>query len=158
MIQRIQSVYLLIAAIACIFLLFIPIGTFDTEQGRFVFKAFFIKDITAESGIVMTTFYIGILLAINAIFSIIAIFYYKNRAKQVRFAYINMFIFLITIALMLFVYPDYLIPNKFGIAKGAIDYNYWILLFMILTAGGLFFANKAIKKDEKMIKAADRLR
>ncbi len=159
MIQRIQTIYLAIAAVATIILLFIPIGYFATADYGFEYNAFVVKDRTPDGGIYMSTLYLGLTLIISAIFSIVAIFLYKNRSRQIKVVYANMFIFLFAILLMLYIYPS-LVFVKQGLLgpDDPIQYNYWILACLIPAAAGLFLANNAIKKDEKLIRSADRLR
>ena len=61
MIQRIQSIYLLIAAIATIILIFIPIGYITTDEYQYVFNAFVVKLNIPETSIYMSTIYIALL-------------------------------------------------------------------------------------------------
>lgn len=159
MIQRIQSLYLLIAAAATIVLMFIPIGNIYTDNFVYVFNAFVVKDITPDPTTVYSNLYLGILMGICAIFSIVAIFLYKKRNVQIRIIYMNMFIFLAIILLMLYVYPDVIFIKNGLIQEGNIfEYNYWILACLIPTAVCFYLANKAVKKDEELVRSADRLR
>lgn len=159
MIQRIQSIYLLIAAIATIILIFIPIGYITTDEYQYVFNAFVVKLNIPETSIYMSTIYIALLLGVSAILSIVAIFMYKNRKNQTTIVYANMLIFLIAVLVMIYVYPDIIFVRK-GLMNpdDLFNFNYWILACMIPAALGLYLANRAIKKDEEKVKAADRLR
>ncbi|MDR1758559.1 MAG: DUF4293 domain-containing protein [Bacteroidales bacterium] len=164
MIQRIQSVYLLAAFICTVFLLFMPIGTVDTtpyisspDFQRLEYNPFVLKDITLNST-PLSTLYIAITLIICSIFSLVAIFMYGNRKRQLNIVYANMLFFLLAILLMLFVYPNYIIPARLGIPKDSVDYNYWILACLVPAAVALMLASRAIKKDEQLVRAADRLR
>lgn len=159
MIQRIQTVYLFIAALATLSLLLMPFGKVYTDLFGFTFDAFAVKDISATPTVAMSTFYIAILVIISAVMSIAAIFMYKNRPRQISMIYVNILVFLFCIALMLFIYPDIVFINKGLMAKEDIfEYNPWILIPLCITALSLYLANRAIKKDEKLVKAADRLR
>jgi cytochrome bd-type quinol oxidase subunit 2 len=159
MIQRIQSIYLLIAAIATIILIFIPIGYITTDEYQYVFNSFVVKLNIPETSVYMSTVYIALLLGISAILSIVAIFMYKNRKNQTTIVYANMLIFLITVLVMTYLYPDVIFVRK-GLMNpnDLFNFNYWILACMIPAALGLYLANRAIKKDEEKVKAADRLR
>lgn len=159
MIQRIQSIYLLIAAIATIILIFIPIGYITTDEFYYVFNAFVVKLNIAEKSVYMSTVYIALLLGISSILSIAAIFMYKDRKNQTKVVYANMLIFLIAVLVMIYVYPDIIFVRK-GLMNpdDYFNFNYWILACMIPGALGLYLANRAIKKDEEKVKAADRLR
>lgn len=159
MIQRIQSIYLLIAAIATIILIFIPIGYITTDEYQYVFNTFVVKLNIPETSIYMSTIYIALLLGVSAILSIVAIFMYKNRKNQTTLVYANMLIFLITVLVMTYLYPDVIFVRE-GLMNpnDLFNFNYWILACMIPAALGLYLANRAIKKDEEKVKAADRLR
>ncbi|MDR2980429.1 MAG: DUF4293 domain-containing protein [Bacteroidales bacterium] len=159
MIQRIQTVYLFIAAIAMLVLLFMPFGNVYTEKFGLTFDAFALRDISPDPQTAISTIYIAILLIVSAALSIIAIFMYKNRLRQINMVSVNMLLFLFTIALILFIYPDVVFVRSGLMSKADIyEYNLWILLPLCITALCLFLANKAIKKDEKLVRAADRLR
>ncbi|MEG1556664.1 MAG: DUF4293 family protein, partial [Bacteroidales bacterium] len=69
-----------------------------------------------------------------------------------------MIIFLIAIMLMIYIFPDVIFVRK-GLMRpdDFFNFNYWIMVF-IIPAVCLFLANRATKKDEKKVKAADRLR
>ena len=160
MIQRVQSIFLLVAAVSAIVLMCIPIGQFTTTEFGYEYTAFVVRDVTPDAGVRMSTAYIGVALAISALFSLIAIFLYKNRNSQIKMIYANMVIFLLSIVLMLFVYPDYFFV-KLGLIESSKDITYnqfWILPLMIIAAGMLYLANRFIKNDEKKVKATDRLR
>lgn len=159
MIQRVQSIFLLVAAVSAIVLMCIPVGWFATAEYGYEYTAFVVRDRTPDAGILMTTSYIGIALAISVLFSLISIFLYKNRNRQIKMIYANMVIFLLSIVLMLFVYPDYVfVKSRLIESSKEIDYNFWIILFMVITAGMFYLANRYIKNDEKKVRAADRLR
>ena len=159
MIQRIQSIYLLIAAIATIVLIFLPIGYITTDEFYYVFNAVVVKLNIPENSVYMSTIYIALLLGISAIISIYAIFMYKDRKRQMKIVYINMVVFLVAILVMIYVYPDIIFVKK-GLMNPTdyFNFNYWILACMIPTALCLYLANRAIRKDEEKVKAADRLR
>lgn len=154
MLQRIQSLYLLLSVILTIVLLFIPIGYIGST---FEYNAFVLKEIETGS-IGMLTFYIAAMLIISAIISIVVIFLYKNRKRQMNLISLNMMLFLITYVLMLWVYPDFIFTRK-GFITNATDFvfNHWIMLG-IVPAFLMILANRAIRKDEELVRSADRLR
>lgn len=156
MIQRIQSIYLLVAAIVTIVLLFIPIGTIYTADAQYSFTCFNVQ--LPNGTAVLSTLYIGLILIISAVISIYAIFKYKDRMKQSRIVSLNMLIFLIGIMMMIWLFPDYIFQRK-GLMKedDYFQFNYWIMIF-VLPPVAMFLANRAIRNDEKKVRAADRLR
>lgn len=156
MIQRIQSVYLLIATIVTIVLLFIPIGTIYTAEAQYTFTCFNVH--LPDGSVVMSTLYIALVLILSAGITVYSIFKFKDRMKQSRLVSLNMLVFLIGIMMMIWLFPDYLFEKK-GIMKedDIFQFNYWIMIF-VLPPVGMFLANRAIRNDEKKVRAADRLR
>ena len=156
MIQRIQSVFLLVAAIVTIILLFIPIGDIYTAEAQYTFTCFNVH--LPNGQVVMSTIYIALILILSACISIYAIFKYKDRMKQTRVVSINMLVFLIAIMLMIWVFPDFLFQRKGLMQEGDIfRFNYWIMIFVIPPVC-MFLANRFIRKDEQLVRSADRLR
>ena len=156
MIQRIQSVFLFVAAIVTIILLFISIGDIYTAEAQYTFTCFNVH--LPNGQVVMSTIYIALILILSACISIYAIFKYKDRMKQTRIVSINMLIFLIAIMLMIWVFPDFLFQRKGLMQEGDIfRFNYWIMIFVIPPVC-MFLANRFIRKDERLVRSADRLR
>ena len=163
MIQRIQSVFLLVAAIVTIILLFIPIGDIYTNADggyQYTFTCFNVH-LTLPDGngkIVMSTLYIGLTLIVSACISLFAIFHFKDRLKQTRIVSLNMLVFLIAIMMMIWLYPDFLFERKGLMKEGDLfKFNYWIMIFVIPPVC-MFLANIFIRKDERLVRSADRLR
>ena len=130
MIQRIQSVFLLVAAIVTIILLFIPIGDIYTAEAQYTFTCFNVH--LPNGQVVMSTIYIALILILSACISIYAIFKYKDRMKQTRIVSINMLVFLIAIMLMIWEFPDFLFQRKGLMQEGDIfRFNYWIMIFVL---------------------------
>lgn len=156
MIQRIQSVFLLVAAIVTIILLFIPIGDIYTAEAQYTFTCFNVH--LPNGQVVMSTIYIALILILSACISIYAIFKYKDRMKQTRIVSINMLVFLVAIMLMIWVYPDFLFQRKGLMHEGDLfRFNYWIMIF-VLPPVCMFLANRFIRKDEQLVRSAERLR
>jgi hypothetical protein len=159
MIQRIQSLYLLLALAATCFLISMPIATIYGEDLAFTMNAFVIKDITSSATNLASTLYIALSLIISAILSLATIFLYKKRNNQLKVISANIFMLMFALAMMYYIYPDLIIPKIERLAAGfTIDYNLWTFACIVPAFVFLFLANKAIKKDEKLVRAADRLR
>ena len=162
MIQRIQSLFLLVAAIIPIVLLFIPIGFVNTDEAQYLFNSIVLKFNTPGGTAVLRLYYVAFCLVLCSALSIIALLGYKNRVRQVQTVSITMIVFLVTLLLMLWICPDIIFKKFF--ASRQLDYEFvfvhkviLIILFAI-EAACLYFANKFIKKDEALVRAADRLR
>ena len=136
MLQRIQTIYLLIAAIVSAGLIFVfDLWTTKPEV------SFFAKD---------DMLYLSMFLG-SAVLSIASIFMYKNRQNQFVLGRLN--IILNFILLGLFVYRSLKVSGETDVSEKGIG-----MLLPIFSIVFLVLANKAIKKDEELVKSVDRLR
>ena len=137
MIQRIQTIYLLIAFTIMGVLPFIfPLET-DTSGSKPVFFTDQMVDLVLFLG--------------SALLSIITIFLFKNRQLQFVLGRLNIILNLILLGL--FVYHALSISGEGAPSEKGI--GMFLPIFSIVF---LVLANKAIKKDEDLVKSVDRLR
>ncbi len=136
MIQRIQTIYLLIAFIIMGILPYVfPLET--TSTGQKIFTADHMTDM--------------LLFSMSAILSLIAIFLFKNRKLQFVLGRLNIILNLILLGL--FVYHSLSLSGEVATSEKGI--GMFLPIFSIVF---LVLANKAIKKDEDLVKSVDRLR
>lgn len=136
MIQRIQSVYLLIVVLlGAVLPFFLPV--WSTEEGTSVFAT--------DQFMIMTVF------GASAVLALVTIFIYKKRKLQISLGRLN--IILNFILLGFFVYWSLTLPGEMQISQKGIG-----MFLPILSIVFLAMANKAIKKDEALVKSADRIR
>ncbi len=158
MLQRIQTVYLAVAAIACIVLYFFPIANFYNEvQGNYKFFICHIQSMDPEPKLRFSALFSlpAIILSLASVgFSIGTIFLFKKRWLQIRLIAFNA-ITLIVLILVLFFFYTAQLKTMTGADP---DYTYPGMLLPILALVMLILANRAIKKDEHKVKSADRLR
>jgi hypothetical protein len=136
MLQRIQTVYLLIAAIVSGGLIFV-LHLWVTNEGVIIYA----KD---------SLLHLGLFLG-SALLSLITIFKYKNRKSQFMLGRLN--IILNFILLGFFVYQSLNVSGETAVSEKGIG-----MLLPIVSIVFLALANKAIKKDEDLVKSVDRLR
>ena len=136
MLQRIQTIYLLIAAGISAGLIFV-FDLWITNEG----VSFFAKD---------DLLYLGLFCG-STVLSLIAIFMFKNRKSQFVMGRLN--IILNFILLGLFVYRSLNLSGETTVSEKGIG-----ILLPIFSIVFLVLANKAIKKDEELVKSVDRLR
>lgn len=138
MIQRIQSIYLLLAVIAS--------GVLP----------FFLPLFTLKNGDVVTIYsnlaYI-FLFVFSAALSILGIFSFKNRKKQFVFGRLNIILNFILLGLFI-----YLSLNLSGEADTEVSEKGIGMVLPLVSIVLISLANRAIKKDEDLVKSADRLR
>lgn len=82
MIQRIQTLYLLVVAALLAVTIFTPMAYFSIGGEEYTLTAFAVRN--AEGVAVQPTLYMGILLAMAGILPLIVIFLYKHRMLQLR--------------------------------------------------------------------------
>ena len=146
MIQRIQTIYLLIAAILMAVTAFSPLFVVGPQ----VVNAMAI----VEAGeVIKPTWGIVSVSVLTSIISLLAIFMFKNRKLQVKFANITIvlgFFFYVTTLVYMLSYYD----NFFGILS-SISYGIILPLCAIIF---MFLAKGRIGKDEKLVRSLDRIR
>ncbi|MDR2407360.1 MAG: DUF4293 domain-containing protein [Bacteroidales bacterium] len=157
MIQRIQTLLLLVAAICFATACFMPVGHITSHDTYYIITSWTLKENIPDGEIIKPTYFIGMLQVMLAIISFIAIFLYKKRAVQSKFCIAAIIINLILIIIMLWGYPDYVFPKIASISGAETKYSLWTLLSIVPWIC-LYFSNRFIIKDEKMVRAADRLR
>jgi len=136
MIQRIQSIYLLIAVIVSgILPIFLPLYTLSNGT-----EVSFMDNIAFV-----------VLFVFSATLSIVTIFSYKRRQNQFVLNRLNIILNLILLGL--FVYQSLNVSGENEISEKGIG-----MILPIISIVFLSLANRAVKKDEDLVKSADRLR
>ena len=131
MIQRIQSIYLLVAAIAMTLISFkVPVYTLNETL-------FMAQDDTK----------MFILTIVGAIFSLLGLFMFKNRKFQMKLIRLTVLIQMI-IGVRLF-----MLFNKFEVVL-----NNTLLFLMAFSLIALIMAYRGVKKDDDLVRSVDRIR
>lgn len=144
MIQRVQTIYLLLSGFlsgGAIFFL----NLWKNEEGI----PFYIVTAFSQSNLWLKTALV--LFVISTLLAFIAIFKFKSRKTQ--FVLGRLIILINFILLGFFVYFSQNLSGEIKISEKGIGLLIPILV-IVLTA----LANRAIKKDEALVKSADRLR
>ncbi|MCX6281706.1 MAG: DUF4293 domain-containing protein [Bacteroidetes bacterium] len=157
MIQRIQSLFLAIAAAAAVLMFFFPVADFYSETlGNYKLLATGLKCMDPDPKIHTSFWFSAPMLVFilgSAALSLLTIFRYKNRPLQIKLLAFNILITIVLVITILLFYmnsvekltgikPEY----QFGAFCPLIN-----LIFLIL-------ANRFIRKDESLVRSADRLR
>ncbi|WP_298368164.1 DUF4293 domain-containing protein [uncultured Lutibacter sp.] len=144
MIQRIQTIYLLLATLFSGGLIFF-LNLWVTEEGN---KYFATDSFNTDS---MLLKLITLLFLVSSLITLIAVFQYKKR--QLQFVLGRLSILINFILLGVLVYFAQNLSGEMEVSEKGIG-----LLIPILTILLVVMANKAIKKDEELVKSVDRLR
>ncbi|TVR82628.1 MAG: DUF4293 family protein [Chitinophagaceae bacterium] len=142
MIQRIQTVYFLIIIFLAAVLFFTPI--YEIKLIGESVRAFYITD---HISLLLSNIFIIGLSAIN-------IFLFKNRPLQIK---IGWFIFLLILVLSILIRLTFHTEQQNLVSDAVFIFSYFTFLpFLKLIF--IFLAIKSIKKDEDLVKSADRFR
>lgn len=152
MIQRIQSVYLLVATILMGSVFAYPVAELlGADQLVYIFR-FNGVSIEGEGDIVVKTVPIIILLTLITLISFVSIFMYKKRIVQMRLNSLNIFLMLGFLGL------NYYYLNNFEKQlEGVISYQI-TAIFPFVAAVLTYLAIRAIAKDEALVRSMDRIR
>ncbi len=146
MIQRVQSIYLFLAALALASLFVLPLATSDTVQAGFL---------TDRSYTIQDHMALLILTVAGILFSVAAIFLFNNRKNQKRIVSGVMLISLLLLAGFYFLYQgDTSLLTAFS-SQAHLQAGLFVPVTSLVFG---FLANRAIRKDEQLVKSMDRLR
>ena len=143
MIQRVQTVYLLITAIISGVLIFV------FNLWKSIEKSIFALDLLKSESNVLKL--IPVLFLVSAMLAFVAIFIFKNRKLQFVIGRLTILINLILLGLL--IYVSLTLPGEASVSEKGIGMFIPILAILLLV-----LVNKAIKKDEDLVKSVDRLR
>lgn len=158
MIQRIQTVYLSLAFIAIALLFAFPLAQFFSETGTYVFSITGLKNMVPgepdafKPMVFLPLIIVSVLIALLALFTI---FQYKKRSLQIKLTSFGVFASIALIMGIFFLYIP-LIEKKINIIPNYLD-SIGIYLPLIALVF-IVLANRAIKRDDKLVRSADRLR
>jgi hypothetical protein len=154
MIQRIQTVYLLIAEILTGILFFVPFGEIAVKAGsiyRCDIKGVYLEGIPKPE-VIFSILPVDILWATSLILILVTIFLFKNRVLQMTLAKINIFL-MFGLGGGIFYYVCSIAKQLSG------TYSFTVyLVFPIISAILIYLAFRAIDKDEKLVRSIDRIR
>lgn len=155
MIQRIQSLFLFLAAISAAIMFVFPLANFYGDS-NFTFYVYKLAFHDPEPSLQLSPYFLlplmGVIILI-ILLTTLAIFSFKNRKRQMTLTKISM-------ALTLILLAGYFL-GYVGVLEKAVANapEYDFASFMpVLVFVFLFLANRGIQKDEKLIRSMDRLR
>lgn len=144
MIQRIQTVYLLLVFVITVVLTnFISFFVLN-DGGELV-----LSTIISNNSVLLKS--VGIFNIISAVLALVAIFSFKKRQNQFVMNRLNILINFYLLGVLLYV--SIKLPGEMEISEKGIGIYFPLVVIVLLV-----MANKAIKKDEDLVKSVDRLR
>lgn len=183
MIQRIQSFYLLLAVCAMVLCFMFPVATFSVEDMSAQMtllpsqteydNASVGEDGVANGDIIMPTVlgsdyfkgtpvWIAMVVALFvALLSLVSIFMFKNRMNQVKVVAVAFLLNVVYVFLVFVWLVDAAAENQniVSVMGGVPALKYGVGTWAaVVSAVFLFLSQRAIKRDEAKVRAADRLR
>lgn len=154
MIQRIQTLYLLLTAALVACAAFLPLATFAGGGDEFRLYAFGLR--AADGTTVQPTLYLGILLALALALPLVTIFLFKRRMLQLRLGVVEMILLLgAQIMAGIYYFLSYRVFSAFEFHVQSVRIPIILpLVAMIFT----YLAVRAVFRDELTVRSMDRIR
>ena len=155
MLQRIQSIYLLFASLLLFALFVFPLAHNIFVDGKLVNVSVtgVYEIVNGQDKQIQPFLPLTIVTVLAALIPLVVIFLYKNRKQQITIGYVAI--------LVLIGYSFWMAQTVKGVVGPiTLEYrNMGIGLFLTsLSIILIIFAVKAVQRDEKLVKSADRLR
>jgi uncharacterized membrane-anchored protein len=159
MIQRIQTVFLFLVAVAMVLEVSFPIWEqFNADQTQMmVLSAWSLNTIDIQTNAILTSenkIFIALLAIVSAGLAIFSIFQYKNRTKQMFVNMINSLVLVVNLALIIWI--SHSANQVFNPTEdGTFVFGFYAIF------GGMIMnllANRFIRKDELLVRSVDRIR
>jgi peptidoglycan/LPS O-acetylase OafA/YrhL len=152
MIQRPQTVYLLLVSLLSVLLLTGPVALFSSEGTDYILTHSWLISPDGQK-MEMATWPMTVLFVAVAFLSFINIFFYRNRVRQMRVAIFLIFLFLGVIAMILY----YVNIARSHLNDPSVLYQ-WRIVIPPIAAILTYLAFRRIRRDELLVKAYERIR
>jgi len=139
MIQRRQTLWLLLATAAAILNFWFPFAIGKMKEGENM-----VKDVIIDAG---SDFFLVIVTIATTILSAVSIFLFKNRKQQMWLCILGI---LLAVGLLLLYYREISKPGTYTLALPS--------LLPLIVLISYYMAYRNIRKDEKLVKSVDKLR
>jgi len=154
MIQRIQTVYLLLAAAIVSLFFFLPLGHFLGDVQQYVLTATGLR--TAEGGVVSPTQPMKLMAVIAVVMPLLTIFIYKRRQRQLRFCYASMAALAgLQVMACIYLWSFWHVMQGFEIHAARLSAG---AVAPIVAFVPVWMAMRAIRRDEEKVRSIDRIR
>lgn len=152
MLQRIQTVYLLIITALMAAVLFLPLAAMQTADAVYSFDVTGLNTVAAQPELVYPTWALLALNAVVIMLALVTIFLYKNRILQIRLSVFNTILMICFYGL--FAFFVWTIQGEMSASfsvKMALSFP---LISLVLN----YLAIRSIGADEVLVRSLDRLR
>lgn len=154
MIQRIQSLYLLVVSALMAVTLFAPLAWFAGDAGEFRLHAFALREAGGQA--VQSAVYLGVLLSLACALPLVTLFLFRRRLLQLRLCVVEA-VLLVGCAVMEGVYY-FLSWRVFSSLTFHLQGVRVAIALPVVCLVFVWLAVRAILHDELLVRAADRIR
>ena len=155
MIQRIQSLFLLLVFASSLATFFFPVASFWGDLYIVKLGVLGVEEQFQYNAVWPNTILLPVVLGLISFLAFVTIFLYKRRKVQIRLIRFDLLLNIVYLALIFFYY----VPELEAITQTSADYIREPGIYLpIVSVVFLILANRFIMKDEKLIRSADRLR
>lgn len=152
MIQRIQSIYLVLAALVYATMLKLPLVEMLTEESGTV--RYLVQGFTdSNNTVIASTIALKVLVIAITLFATFSIFLFKKRPLQIRLTIYSILLSLGFYGLLFFYLGDF--KKQLTVTSSAFQAG---IVFPLVGIILLFLAFRGIQKDDALVKSYDRLR
>lgn len=159
MIQRVQTLYLLLATIFTGLLLFVPLASSDISNMHADLTAWgiYVTDMTNNGLItqVLSHSWFGILLTVTTLLPFATIFLYKNRKRQMLLCIVEIILLAVSAGLLIYLQQTDMLIEGMAQPKFVLLSQSGLLLLSIVS---VWIARRRITKDEALVRSLDRIR
>ena len=150
MIQRIQSLWLLLATASTAIMFFLPLAEISTADAEVYSLNFFSIKTVTDSTVVHTAYSLSGLVGIVTFLSFICVFLFKKRNLQMRICMFNSLLIIGIIALTAY-FTYFVVKDSEALPGIAATFPLIAFIFTLM-------ARRAVKKDEELVSSVDRIR
>ena len=155
MIQRIQTVYLLLAAVLMSLTLFLPLATIWQGGNEIIIKAWFADGTVGFKA--PLPLYLGIILSVATALPLVTIFLYKKRMTQIRLC-VSEIVLLLGSAAFIALYC-YRMCDVLAELMQELNFTLGFAALMpVVAIIPMVLAIRGIAKDEALVRSLDRIR
>lgn len=155
MLQRIQTLFLLLAAVCMLMMFLFPLSSYLSDFAYYKLYIYGLIDMGPEHKDIGFMAFIPLIVLVIAVFALIvySIFKFRKRSLQVQLINIAVFLNAGMVALIFFIY-DSMVSRRIS-ARPEYETGTFIPLIAIIFC---LLAIWRIRKDEALVRSADRLR
>ncbi|SFB57322.1 DUF4293 domain-containing protein [Algoriphagus aquimarinus] len=158
MIQRLQSIFLFLVAVAMGLTLGLDLWVQQVADSGEIWKmnALFMNQIDASGEVLQSSsnWYIAALASFVGLMAIISIFQYRNLGRQMMLNMVNS-LFMVGLVAIVFLITSGVNSEISAADNGTYEIGFWAILVAMVCN---MLANRFIRKDVALLKSVDRIR